>query len=76
MVLASSEWTEFGPTASRRYLILMRGSCTVETSDHQTSTFGPGDLVLFEDFTGKGHRTRGDGLAMVILLDATHPPAS
>lgn len=71
LLLAATDWTPRQPTASRRYMVFMQGSWTIETSDEETRTFAPGDVVLLEDVTGKGHRTRGQGLAMVVLLDTT-----
>lgn len=52
-------------------MVFMQGSWTIQTSDESTCTFAPGDVVLLEDVTGKGRRTRGPGLAMVVLLDTT-----
>jgi len=71
LLLAATDWTAPKPTASRRYMVFMQGSWTIQTSDGSTCTFAPGDAVLLEDVTGKGHRTRGQGLAMVVLLDTT-----
>ncbi len=76
IVLAGADWTPFQATASRRYLIVMRGSYTIETSDHASRSFAAGDVVLLEDLTGRGHRTRGQGMAMVVLLDTTRFSAS
>ena len=46
----------------------------VTASDGDKRTFGPGDSVLMEDISGKGHRTRVKGpdecLAAIIPITA------
>jgi hypothetical protein len=44
-----------------QFLICLKGHLEVTTSDGEKWTFGPGDSVLMEDVTGKGHRTRVKG---------------
>lgn len=43
------------------YLIVVQGASEVTTSDGQVRRFGPGSVVLLDDTTGKGHRTRAVG---------------
>ncbi len=43
--------------AARKDLILLRGECEAETSDGTHRAFGPGDVVLLEDTSGRGHRS-------------------
>lgn len=43
------------------FLIVLQGASEVTTSDGQVRQFGPGSLVLLDDITGKGHRTRAIG---------------
>jgi quercetin dioxygenase-like cupin family protein len=43
------------------FLIVLQGTSEVTTSDGQVRQFGPGSLVLLDDTTGKGHRTRTVG---------------
>ena len=46
-------------TAPRRqFIILLDGRIEIQTSDGQIRTFGAGEVLLMEDTTGKGHRTR------------------
>lgn len=48
--------------APRRQLIVgLAGEVEVEVSDGETRRFGPGSVILVEDTTGKGHRTRRIG---------------
>jgi quercetin dioxygenase-like cupin family protein len=43
------------------FLIVLQGASEVTTSDGQVRQFGPGSVVLLDDTTGKGHRTRAVG---------------
>jgi quercetin dioxygenase-like cupin family protein len=45
----------------RQFLICLSGQIEVTASDGKKRTFGPGDSVLMEDVSGKGHRTRVKG---------------
>jgi mannose-6-phosphate isomerase-like protein (cupin superfamily) len=49
------------PAPTRQFLSLLAGSAEVETTDGEIRRFGPGDLMLLEDTTGQGHRTRSVG---------------
>ena len=44
-----------------QFLICLKGHLEVTASDGDKRTFGPGDSVLMEDVSGKGHRTRVKG---------------
>jgi len=55
-------WTgDLHPAPARQFLALIRGAVEVETSDGAVMRFGPGDLILLEDTSGKGHRSRNVG---------------
>lgn len=43
------------------YLVILDGVVEIETSDGACRIFGPGSVILAEDQTGKGHRTRAVG---------------
>jgi hypothetical protein len=46
-------------TAPRRQFVgNLQGEMEIETSGGETRRFGPGTLLLVEDTSGKGHRTR------------------
>lgn len=45
----------------RQFMVNLRGTVEVETSDGEVRRFGPGDLVLVEDTTGIGHISREVG---------------
>jgi hypothetical protein len=42
----------------RQYIVLLDGEIELETSDGETRRFRGGDILLVEDVTGRGHRTR------------------
>ncbi len=45
-------------TAPRRqYIVMLSGLVEIQTSDGETRTFGPADIVLVEDTMGKGHKS-------------------
>ncbi len=46
-------------TAPRRqYVVTLRGLAEIETGSGEVRQFGPGDVLLADDLTGKGHVTR------------------
>ena len=42
----------------RQYVINLRGEAEVEAGDGTVKRLGPGDVLLAEDLTGRGHTTR------------------
>lgn len=42
----------------KQYLVLTDGGIEIETSTGEKRSFNTGDVLLLEDTTGKGHRTR------------------
>jgi len=49
---------DWHPTPQRQFLFYIAGEVEVGVSDGEVRTFGPGDIVLVEDTTGKGHVSR------------------
>jgi len=47
----------------RQFVITLAGEAEVEASDGEVRRIGPGTVLLAEDLTGKGHITRGTGVA-------------
>lgn len=43
---------------ARQYVVLLDGNIELEVSDGETRRFTGGDVLLVEDTTGRGHRTR------------------
>jgi quercetin dioxygenase-like cupin family protein len=57
-------------TAPRRqYVVVLSGQMEVEVAGGETRRFGPGDLLLTEDLSGKGHITRTVGDQPRVLLN-------
>jgi hypothetical protein len=49
---------DFHNAPARQYIALMDGEIEIETSLGEKRIFYPGDVLLVEDTTGKGHRSR------------------
>lgn len=49
---------DFHNAPARQYIALMDGEIEIETSLGQRRIFKPGDVLLVEDVSGKGHRSR------------------
>ncbi len=45
----------------RQYIINLDGAVEIETGDGTKRVFGPGEIVLAEDTTGRGHLSRAVG---------------
>jgi len=54
----------------RQFIVHLENAVEVEASDGERRRFGPGDVVLVEDTTGRGHITRwlGDGPRRTLFL--------
>jgi hypothetical protein len=51
------DW-DFHRAPQKQYIILLDGEIEIETSDGEKRKFTSGDIILAEDVSGKGHRTR------------------
>jgi hypothetical protein len=51
------DW-DFHRAPQRQYIILIDGEIEIETSLGEKRTFKGGDIILAEDTTGKGHKSR------------------
>lgn len=49
---------DFHNAPNGQYIVLLDGGIEIETSTGDTKSFAPGDVILVEDTTGKGHRTK------------------
>ena len=61
---------DWHPCPARQFLALMSGAVEMETTDGTVRRLKPGDLVLLEDVSGRGHVTRntGDGYATFLVV--------
>ena len=53
----SYDWN-FHPAPQKQYIILLDGKIEIETSCGEKRIFKAGEVLLVEDTTGKGHKTR------------------
>ena len=49
---------DWHPAPRRQYVVTLAGSWEIECSDGTKRIFKPGDVMLAEDLTGKGHVSR------------------
>ena len=49
---------EWHPASKRQFMAVLKGEFETEVSNGETRVFVPGDLILLEDLTGKGHYTK------------------
>ena len=61
---------DWHPCPARQFLALMSGAVEMETTDGTVRCFKPGNLVLLEDTSGRGHVTRntGDGYSTFLVV--------
>jgi len=62
----------------RQFVVLLDGAIEIETSDGERRTFQAGEILLVEDVSGRGHRTRNveprERRSLFITLDETAFP--
>jgi len=46
------------PAPARQFVIMLEGEVDIEVADGTVRRFGPGDILLAEDTTGRGHCSR------------------
>ena len=49
---------DFHPAPRRQYLVSLAGQEEIGLGSGEKKTFGPGDVMLADDLTGRGHTTR------------------
>jgi quercetin dioxygenase-like cupin family protein len=69
----SGYFIDFHPAPRRQYVITLQGEVEIGLGDGSIHRFGPGDVMLADDLTGKGHTTRVVGdvprVSVAIPLD-------
>ena len=48
---------EWHPTPRRQWAVVLSGRVEITTGDEEVRVFGPGDVVLLDDTSGRGHLT-------------------
>jgi hypothetical protein len=69
---AESGWSsDWHVSSARNLFILITGSWEIEASDGEKRMIQPGDTLLVEDTTGKGHRSRvlSDKESLAVLVE-------
>ena len=69
---AASDWNEHHVAPRRQWIIVQTGLMEVTVTNGERREFGPGDALLVEDTTGKGHLSTPltDNLAFVAIPTA------
>ena len=57
----AKSFSDFHNAPRRQYVAFLAGEMEIEIADGTTRRLGPGDVLVAEDLTGKGHITRGVG---------------
>lgn len=66
---AQSGWYgDWHPAPKRQMMFYLQGEVEAEVSDGEIRRVGPGSIILVEDTTGKGHRSRVVGEVEVIIV--------
>ena len=52
----------------RQFVVYLAGETEQEASDGEIRRVGPGDVILAEDTTGKGHRSRNLGGEQLVVF--------
>ncbi len=58
----------FHPAPARVFHAVLRGRFEVEVTDGERRLFGPGDILLADDTTGLGHRSRSIGSTETLVV--------
>lgn len=57
----AQSFSDFHNAPRRQYVVMMAGQLEIEIGDGSKRVLDPGDVLVAEDLTGKGHITRGIG---------------
>ena len=63
---------DFHPAPRRQYVVNLSGSVEIETGHGDQRLLGPGEILLAEDTTGRGHKSRavdGERRSLFIVLE-------
>jgi hypothetical protein len=68
---------DWHPAPARQLVVLLNGEIEIEVGAGEVRRFGGGDILLLEDTTGRGHRTRNVGpvprRSLFVRLDPNAP---
>lgn len=64
---------DWHPAPHRQFIITLEGEVEIEVGDGERRRFGPGSVLLVEDTSGRGHRSRtvsqGVRKTIFVILD-------
>lgn len=66
--MAPGAFVDWHNAPRRQYVITLAGGVEIGLGDGSTHQFGPGEGILAEDLTGKGHTTRAIGDQSRIMM--------
>jgi quercetin dioxygenase-like cupin family protein len=68
--MAPGAFVDWHNAPRRQYVITLAGGVEIGLGDGSTHRFGPGEGILAEDLTGKGHTTRaiGEGAREMLIV--------
>ncbi len=58
---SAQSFSDFHNAPRRQYVVMLSGVMEIEIGDGTKRRLNPGDVLVAEDLTGKGHITRGVG---------------
>ncbi len=58
-------WSDWHTAPRRQYIFILVGQMEIGIGDGTTRCFGPGDVILADDLTGRGHTTRSLGVPRI-----------
>src|ERR1700719_1590027 len=61
----ADHWSDWHTSPRRQYIFILAGQMEIGIGDGTTRRFGPGDVVLADDLTGRGHTTRSLGVPRI-----------
>jgi quercetin dioxygenase-like cupin family protein len=61
----ADHWSDWHTAPRRQYIFILAGQMEIGIGDGTTRRFGPGDVVLADDLTGRGHTTRSLGVPRI-----------
>ena len=64
----------YHPSPRKQFLVVMKGLFEVTAGSGEKRVFAPGSVLLVEDTTGQGHRTRNAGQGEVLVTRVPVPP--
>jgi hypothetical protein len=67
----AGEFSDWHPAPQRQFVMIISGQLEIGFEDGTKKVFGPGDIRLVEDTTGKGHTTAAVGPDPVVTATIT-----